>query len=283
MSTESLRDSGSLVKQTNAFQLHRKRSRYRANLYLWLKLNMTSSSHSASSTSSTPATAPAQAQKLPRCSLLSLFKRLLFIAPIILVIILHLEGLLPIKWPIQKLHQKIKIQFDPLSYRLNFTDNDGFKWENSTNCTTLPFNRSFLGLDVTGMLMQEEEDFRIYKRAGHIFIPNFVKASSSFQCNESITFSTHGEFNFMDNLVPIVERWRGPVSVTVYAPGKDFSQAIKRISYLRSCTSPLIRELVTFHMYFPAKFVQQTKIVPWDGSEGNFLLRFYKKSDHENE
>ena len=272
MSVENLKDSGSLVKHTNAFQLYRKRSRRRANLYLWLKLNMSGSSRAISADGTQP-TATVPVQRLPRCSIMCLFKRLLLIVPIVLLILLYFEGLLPLRMP--TFHQKPKPKFDALKYRLNTTNIGGTKWENVSNCTTRPYRSSFLGEDVTGMLMKGPGNFRIYKRGAHVFIPNFVKASRSFQCNESITFSTHGEFNFMDNLVPVVERWRGPVSMAVYAPGNDFSEALKRISYLRSCTSRLIKELVTFHMYIPAKFIQQTKIVPWDRSEGNFLRRVF--------
>ena len=46
-----------------------------------------------------------------------------------------------------------------------------------------------------------------------------MKARKKFQCLESITFTTHGEFQYMDNLIPLLQKWRGPISVAVFAPG----------------------------------------------------------------
>ena len=167
-----------------------------------------------------------------------------------------------------------KPHFKPLWYRLNTTGAVYRSSQTSYNFTIIP-NRRFLGQDVTKTFNLTPENLRIFKREGHIFIPNYVKASSSFLYNESITFTTHGEFNFLDNLVPIVERWRGPVSIAVFAPGNDFSEAVKRIRYLRFCSSKLIKQLVTFHIYVPADLVNVTMIKPWNGTNGEFLLLFH--------
>lgn len=59
----------------------------------------------------------------------------------------------------------------------------------------------------------------------------------------------------MDNLLPLVERWRGPISIALHAPGTDFQNTIDSVAYLRDCTSPLIKQLVTFHVYFSTKHV----------------------------
>ena len=37
---------------------------------------------------------------------------------------------------------------------------------------------------------------------------NYVRASESFHCNETITLTTHGSHSFMDNLFPLLERWQ---------------------------------------------------------------------------
>ena len=62
---------------------------------------------------------------------------------------------------------------------------------------------------------------------------NYVRAARQFNCDESITYTTHGEFRFLDNLEPLLERWQGPISVAVYAPGTDFQNTIHTILYLR--------------------------------------------------
>ena len=62
---------------------------------------------------------------------------------------------------------------------------------------------------------------------------NYIRAARQFNCDESITYTTHGEFRFLENLEPLLERWQGPVSVAVYAPGTDFQDAILNILYYR--------------------------------------------------
>ena len=63
---------------------------------------------------------------------------------------------------------------------------------------------------------------------------NYVRAARQFNCDESITYTTHGEFRFLDNLEPLLERWQGPISVAVYAPGSDLQDTIDTILYFRS-------------------------------------------------
>ena len=63
---------------------------------------------------------------------------------------------------------------------------------------------------------------------------NYIRAARQFKCDESITYTTHGQFTFLDNLEPLLERWQGPISVAVYAPGSDFQDAILNILYYRS-------------------------------------------------
>jgi len=96
-------------------------------------------------------------------------------------------------------------------------------------------------------------DYRIAQKGEYLVLYNYVPAHRSFACHESITYVTHTDFTFLDNLRPVVERWEGPVSVALYAPGTDFISALASIRYLRKCGSPLISEYVTFHIYFEAK------------------------------
>lgn len=93
------------------------------------------------------------------------------------------------------------------------------------------------------------------QRGDYWVLYNYVAAEKRFTCQESITYTTHADYSFMDNLVPLVERWKGPVSIAVHAPGSDFENTIDSIAYLRDCTSPLVREYVTFHVFFSTKHV----------------------------
>ena len=62
---------------------------------------------------------------------------------------------------------------------------------------------------------------------------NYIRAARQFNCAETITYTTHGQFTFLDNLEPLLERWRGPISVAVYAPGSDLQDTIDTILYFR--------------------------------------------------
>ncbi|CAG9823699.1 unnamed protein product [Phaedon cochleariae] len=102
------------------------------------------------------------------------------------------------------------------------------------------------------------------QRGDYWVLYNYVSAENTYRCHESITYTTHADYSFMDNLVPLLERWRGPVSIALHAPGSDFANTLDSIAYLRDCASPLVRELVTFHVYFSTKHVP--KEVPKPGT-----------------
>ena len=84
---------------------------------------------------------------------------------------------------------------------------------------------------------------------------NYIRGSEAFHCNETVTLTTHGSYSFMDNLYPLLERWRGPLSIAVFAPGDDYGRAVDAIMYQRHCLekgqSDLVRRLATFHIFFP--------------------------------
>ena len=83
---------------------------------------------------------------------------------------------------------------------------------------------------------------------------NYVPGTRQFSCDESITYTTHADYTFLDNLVPLLERWQGPVSLSLYSPGTDYDDTLVRIHYLRECSS-LVRELVSFHLFFDHKHI----------------------------
>ncbi|KAF5275888.1 hypothetical protein FQR65_LT04127 [Abscondita terminalis] len=96
---------------------------------------------------------------------------------------------------------------------------------------------------------------RVQQRGDYWVLYNYVMAEKRHKCHESITYTTHADYSFLDNVLPLLERWQGPISVAVHAPGTDFSATIDSIAYLRDCTSPAVREFVTFHIYFSTKHV----------------------------
>ena len=79
--------------------------------------------------------------------------------------------------------------------------------------------------------------------------------------NESVTYSTHSDPTFLANLIPLAERWRGPISVAIYAPGTDYDMTLEAIAHLRTCLekSQLVQEFVTFHIFSEIKYATKEK------------------------
>eukprot|EP00099_Drosophila_melanogaster_P003076 NP_001162891.1 uncharacterized protein Dmel_CG9171, isoform D [Drosophila melanogaster] len=92
-------------------------------------------------------------------------------------------------------------------------------------------------------------------------LQNYVRAEhGDIKCHESITYTTHADYTFLDNLVPLLERWNAPVSIAMHAPGTDFQPTLDSIRYLRECLpgSHLVRAYTTFHIYFGTKHIPKS-------------------------
>lgn len=91
---------------------------------------------------------------------------------------------------------------------------------------------------------------RIEQRGQYMVLYNYVRAQRRFSCYESVTYTTHADYSFMGNIIPVVERWQGPISIALHAPGDDFNKTLDSIAHLLQCTTADIKEFVTFHIYF---------------------------------
>merc|ERR1719295_796482 len=108
-----------------------------------------------------------------------------------------------------------------------------------------------MSLSSTLFCYNTDQQFRQGLRGDHWVLYNYIKARKQFQCNESITYTTHGGYEFLDNLEPLLKRWQGPLSIAVYAPGTDFQKAIDSILYYRECAeTTTVRDFATFHIFF---------------------------------
>lgn len=100
----------------------------------------------------------------------------------------------------------------------------------------------------------ENKDFilEIIENDKYYIVKNYIRSIRHFQCHESITFTTHGDFKFLDNLVPLLKRWRAPLTIALYTPGYDLITSLNLIFLLRNCDSDkdLIREFVSFSIFF---------------------------------
>lgn len=93
------------------------------------------------------------------------------------------------------------------------------------------------------------------QRGDYWVLYNYVPMSIAVRCWESVTYTTHADYTFLDNLEPLLERWRAPISIAMHAPGTDFAATLDAIKYSRNCGSPLVSQLVTFHVFFSSKHV----------------------------
>ncbi|XP_033150553.1 beta-1,4-glucuronyltransferase 1 [Drosophila busckii] len=57
-------------------------------------------------------------------------------------------------------------------------------------------------------------------------LQNFLHAEHEpLRCSLSVTYATHAEYSYLDNLEPLVQRWQAPISLAIYAPGEDLLPA----------------------------------------------------------
>lgn len=51
-----------------------------------------------------------------------------------------------------------------------------------------------------------------------------------------------------------------PISIALHAPGTDFNPTVNSIKFLRDCLpeSHLVRQYVTFHIYFSSKHIPKS-------------------------
>uniref|UniRef100_W8AM09 N-acetyllactosaminide beta-1,3-N-acetylglucosaminyltransferase n=2 Tax=Ceratitis capitata TaxID=7213 RepID=W8AM09_CERCA len=98
----------------------------------------------------------------------------------------------------------------------------------------------------------------ILQRGDFWVLKNYIRAEHGpLKCTESITYTTHADYTFLDNLIPLLERWNAPVSIAMHTPGTDYQPTIDAIKYLRECLpeSQLVRSFTTFHLYFSTKHI----------------------------
>lgn len=107
---------------------------------------------------------------------------------------------------------------------------------------------------------------RIYTRGSFWVLENYIAAErKDVKCFQSVTYTTHTDYTFLSNLIPVVERWMAPVSVALFTPGHDLQHTKDAIFYLRYCLGNqrqmnLIKELVSFHLYFSASHMPPTNV-----------------------
>ncbi|CAB3237014.1 unnamed protein product [Arctia plantaginis] len=121
-------------------------------------------------------------------------------------------------------------------------------------------------LRLRSLLVCNERDFlpQTIQRGEFWVLKNYVRADhGTVLCHETITYTTHAGFEFLDNVLPLVERWMAPISLAIHAPGADMAPTINSIRYLRDCLgNDLVRQYVTFHVFFGNKHIPTNIPIP---------------------
>ncbi|XP_076631121.1 beta-1,4-glucuronyltransferase 1 [Colletes latitarsis] len=131
---------------------------------------------------------------------------------------------------------------------------------NQTVKNEAPIVRPTMSLKEAVLCNEKSSEPRRAQRGDYWVLYNYVPMSMAVRCWESVTYTTHADYTFLDNLEPLLERWRAPISIAMHAPGTDFPATLDAIKYSRNCGSPLVSQLVTFHVFFSSKHVP--KVVP---------------------
>ncbi|XP_050043979.1 uncharacterized protein [Dermacentor andersoni] len=68
---------------------------------------------------------------------------------------------------------------------------------------------------------------------------------------ENVTLVTHATYGFLRHVAELCDRWQGPLSVAVFAPGTDTGRALAWIDFLRRCgRNACVRRSVTWHLVY---------------------------------
>ncbi|CAL4129045.1 unnamed protein product [Meganyctiphanes norvegica] len=81
----------------------------------------------------------------------------------------------------------------------------------------------------------------------------FVKTGSAWKEVSSewrVCLATQASVEHLFWLAHHAQVWKGPISVSVYAPDNDYTVAVHMIEYLQQCFTQ-VRELVSFHFLYP--------------------------------
>ena len=83
----------------------------------------------------------------------------------------------------------------------------------------------------------------------------------------------------------LAERWSGPISIAVFAPGLEASFATDAILSMQQCW-PAVRKRVSFHLVFPQEFpadVSQTGQLEFENCEAlRAIIHDYGGDDGQN-
>ncbi|XP_054166208.1 beta-1,4-glucuronyltransferase 1-like [Oppia nitens] len=89
-------------------------------------------------------------------------------------------------------------------------------------------------------------------RGLYTVLNNYIPADLDHydQLDTSVTMTTQGTYSFIHHIEHQCQRWEGPISMAVYAPGDEFALAINLIYYMKQCSNPCVRTRTTWHLVY---------------------------------
>ncbi|XP_075149563.1 beta-1,4-glucuronyltransferase 1-like [Haematobia irritans] len=153
-------------------------------------------------------------------------------------------------FPLSNEQIPMKIKISVLNYKNRVQLSDTRSYE-------IPLETSLKLKSILGCQDRELDKMELLSQSDCWVLKNLIRGRRSINmgCAESITLTTVGDIWYMKNLEILMTRWLGPISIALFAPGDDFVRTMDSIQYMRHClpSSELIRDYVTFHIYFPTE------------------------------
>ncbi|XP_013385682.1 beta-1,4-glucuronyltransferase 1 [Lingula anatina] len=117
------------------------------------------------------------------------------------------------------------------------------------------------GETLNTMLDKLREKKVIDSWGSYYLVNNWIKGTITIPAKQGknlVTLVTQCSVDHLYNVVEMVEKWQGPISLSVFAPGQDAIYAIEVILLLRYCVT-LVAQYVTFHLVRPIS-AQETNL-----------------------
>ena len=92
---------------------------------------------------------------------------------------------------------------------------------------------------------------RVYQRSGSWWVvENFLTPSNHEQIDcGTVTYALYAEFDELYRLLPLLDRWRAPISLTLFCPRRDYKNCLESLNFMRNCLA------FQSQMYFLRKYL----------------------------
>lgn len=90
------------------------------------------------------------------------------------------------------------------------------------------------------------------ERGNYTILGEYISAKGPRpEFNKSITYTTQATHDFfIPHISELCERWGGPVSLSVYAPGSDLDEVHRKLAHALKCGHPCVSQNVSVHIVY---------------------------------